>query len=141
MRSIFFLLILMIVLIYTGCSNMTSPPPGPLQVFQLDNKIFIKDLTGKDWDVTHAVEQYHFNAGGFQYGLGPNAIRPILNPVLLSPEQAGFPNASNTFLVIGIEVNGDARAYPISILTDHEVANDRFGKTSANSQTAVAVAY
>jgi hypothetical protein len=141
MRSIFLLLILAAIFMNASCSDSTSSPPGPVQVFQRNDRIFIQDQTGKNWDVTHAVEQYNFNASGFQYGLGPNAIRPILSPVLLSSEQAGFPNASNTFLVIGIEVNGDARAYSISILSDHEVANDRFGKTSPESYTAVAAAY
>ncbi len=29
--------------------------------------------------------------------------------------------------VVGVEINGDARAYPLQILTWHEIVNDRFG--------------
>jgi hypothetical protein len=99
------------------------------------SRIFIIDHTGKDWDVTHAVNEYGFNPGDFQYGLGPFAIRPILEPKFLSPNDPGYPSANESNIVIGTVINGIARAYPLSILRSHEVADEKFG------DTYVAVAY
>jgi hypothetical protein len=98
-------------------------------------KIFIKDRTGKKWDITHAVNKYGFEPNKFQFGLGPFAIRPILNPEFLSPVDQNYPSNSANDLVIGTVINEITRAYPLSILVSHEVANDDFDRTY------VAVAY
>jgi hypothetical protein len=71
----------------------------------------------------------------FQFGLGPFAIRPIQNPKFLYKDYPGYPNSDANFLVIGISVEKDIRAYPIDILTQHEIVDDKFGNTH------VAVAY
>jgi hypothetical protein len=34
---------------------------------------------------------------------------------------------SGATLVIGVEVDGEARAYPISVMNGHELVNDTFG--------------
>jgi hypothetical protein len=99
------------------------------------SRIFIIDHTGKEWDVTHAVNEYDFNPKNFQYGLGPFAIRPILEPNLLSPDDPGYPSVNESERVIGTVINGIARAYPLSILRNHEVVDEQFGPTY------VAVAY
>jgi hypothetical protein len=95
----------------------------------------IEDRTGKRWDVTHAENKYGLKAERFQFGLGPNAIPPILNPEFLSPGEVGYPASDQTFLVIGTALNNDPRAYAISDLIRHEVAEELF------DSTYVAVAY
>ncbi len=91
-------------------------------------KVILTDATGKKWDITHAVEKYGWKPGAFRYGLGVNAITPISEPGFLSPGDAGYPAASATFSVIGLELNGESRAYPLNILNGHEVVNDQFGR-------------
>jgi len=92
-----------------------------------NEQVFITDRTGKKWDVTHAVQKYGLNPGNFQYGLGPYAITPINNPEMLSPRDEGYPADNSGEAVIGLEIDGDARAYSIRTLSRHEVVNDRVG--------------
>ena len=95
------------------------------------SRIFIEDRTGKKWDVTHAVRFYKFKADGFQFGSGPFAIKPILNPIMLSPGDTGYPAPDATIpnQVIGTTINGDTRAYPLDYLDLREIANDSFKDT------------
>jgi hypothetical protein len=118
-----------------GCSEGPNSGNGPAEVIKENDRIFIEDRTGKRWDVTHAENKYGLKAERFQFGLGPNAIPPILNPEFLSPGEVGYPASDQTFLVIGTALNNDPRAYSISDLTRHEVADEQFGSTH------VAVAY
>lgn len=98
-------------------------------------RIFIVDKTGKQWDITHAVSKYGFDKHKFQFGLGPNAIPPILKPEFIRPGENGYPDQSDGFLMMGVNLEEDARAYPLSIMSSHEVVDDRF------EETFVAVAY
>jgi hypothetical protein len=96
-------------------------------VFAVVRQIFITDRTGKQWDITHAVNEYDMQPENFRYGLGPYAITPINNPEMISPGEPGYPDNASTIQVIGTSVNGDARAYSTSVLSGHEVANDTVG--------------
>ena len=60
--------------------------------------------------------------------LPPDAIRSIDDPVMESIEEASAWLAEAS-PVIAIEINGDARAYPLAILVFHEIANDVIGET------------
>ncbi len=100
-----------------------------------DNQIVIVDRTGKEWDITHAVKKYGMKADKFQFGLGPDAIQPILDPSFFSPGENGYPDNNATFLVIGTSINGDTRAYPIFVLKSREIIDEQF------DSTYVAVAY
>ncbi len=114
-----------------GNSNLSGSGP-PVQ--QQDDQVFIVDQTGKAWDVTHARDRYQMEPELFQYGLGPFAITPVLDPVMLSPGDSLYPAAEETFLVIGVNLFNNARAYPLGLLRCHEVANELFG----NAHVAVA---
>ena len=111
-------------LIWTCASKNTGDPDNGNN---RDEQVFITDRTGKKWDVTHAVPKYGFDPSNFQYGLGPHAITPINNPEMLSPGDKGYPVVDSAEAVIGLEIDGDARAYSIRKLSKHEVVNDRFG--------------
>lgn len=124
----------LVIIFIPGCEVTTSSADNA-EVVERGKKILIKDHTGKEWDVTHAVENYNFVASQFQYGLGPFAIRPILEPEMLNPGDAGYPAKNNDQLVIGTILNRETRAYPLSVLSRHEVADEVFGDQH------VAVAY
>ena len=51
-----------------------------------------------------------------------DGIPAILKPKFVRPEQAAFLQEGDQ--VIGVEVNGTAKAYPLKILNWHEVVND-----------------
>lgn len=91
--------------------------------------IYIRDLTNKLWDVTHAVNEYGFDPKRFQYGLGPFAIRPILVPKYITADDPEFNDIPEDNVVIGVVMNGSARAYPLSLLRKHEIANEKFNPT------------
>ncbi len=122
------------LLIFAGC-EMDNSGGGDAEVIRTADQIFIKDRTGKSWNVTHAVNNYGFAPEKFQFGLGPFAIPPILNPKMLDREDAGYPGNNDDFLVIGTTLNGDTRAYPLNVLNRHEVADENFDTVH------VAVAY
>lgn len=122
-KGLIFLLLVGSILI-VGCGKSLTDSKDVA-----DDRIFIQDQTGKKWDVTHAVQEYGMDPDNFNFGLGPDAIPPIVNPVFLVPGDAGYPSPSRTFQVVGVTVSGESRAYPVSVLTGHEVVNDRFGST------------
>ncbi len=58
-------------------------------------------------------------------GVPPDGIPPIDNPNFVSVADADF--VADEEAVVLVEVDGDARAYPIQILIWHEIVNDEFG--------------
>ena len=86
-------------------------------------------MTGKKWDVTHAVERYGFNPEQFKWGLGPFAIKPILEPKFLSPGDAGYNSIDEDELIIGTIIDGITRAYPLSVLIRYEIVDEKFDRT------------
>ncbi len=62
-------------------------------------------------------------------GGGPpkDGIPSIDNPVFAEVADSAFMSDSDT--VIGLEINGQARAYPLFILVWHEIVNDEVGGT------------
>ena len=59
-----------------------------------------------------------------------DGIRSIDNPKFIVPSEAAEWLADNE-PVIALELNGDARAYPLSIITWHEIVNDVVGDVPA----------
>jgi hypothetical protein len=90
-------------------------------------KIFIVDGTDKKWDITHAVKHYGFLPEKFDFGLGPNAIKPIQNPVFVCEGENGYPPDNSELIVIGTSINGETRAYSLIDMRAHEIVNDQFG--------------
>ena len=58
-------------------------------------------------------------------GVVKDGIPALVNPDLIAPSQATYLTADE--LVFGVEINGDARAYPLRILDWHEMFNDVIG--------------
>ncbi len=56
-----------------------------------------------------------------------DAIRSLDEPKFVNPESAGEYLVGDE-PVIAVEIDGDARAYPLRILTAHEIVNDNFGE-------------
>ncbi|MCH7808065.1 MAG: DUF3179 domain-containing protein [Planctomycetes bacterium] len=79
-------------------------------------------------------------AAELQFGIGKDAIRAIDDPLFVAPDDprlmergrrryrsGGGPKTSDDIKVIGVVVDGDARAYPTTLLNHHELVNDRVG--------------
>ena len=57
----------------------------------------------------------------------PDAIPALTLPSMVSPDDPGAEYLDDDSRVLGIVMNGEARAYPHNILWWHEVVNDRIG--------------
>jgi hypothetical protein len=62
-------------------------------------------------------------------GPPPDGIPSIDNPKFVSIEEADR-NLEDAELVLGLNINGDIRAYPLQILVWHEIVNDKVGNTA-----------
>jgi hypothetical protein len=58
-------------------------------------------------------------------GVPVDGIPPLDNPAMVAAEEAGY--LVDDDLVFGLEIDGDARAYPLRILGWHEMMNDVVG--------------
>ena len=58
--------------------------------------------------------------------LGKDGIPAILDPQFLGPEDAASQMKANE-RVIGLSIGGDHRAYPLNLLSRHEIVNDTVG--------------
>lgn len=57
--------------------------------------------------------------------LPKDAISAILSPIFEEGNKATWLNAKD--FVIGVEITGDSRAYPVPALSHHEIVNDKVG--------------
>ena len=62
----------------------------------------------------------------YQPLLGLDDIRPIYEPTITAPEQAGLDSDE---LVIGLSTGGEARAYPVRTLRFRKIVNDELAGT------------
>ncbi len=68
----------------------------------------------------------------FQFGIGKDTIPSIDSPELVAfddPRVAARGITRDT-KVLGVEIDGIARAYPVDLMSMHEVVNDDFGGTA-----------
>ncbi len=70
------------------------------------------------FDPVDAGEQ---TPNGFRQLLTRDAIFPVYKPKFLRPDQVDWPDEE---LVIGVEIDGDARAYPVGFLNHREIVVD-----------------
>ncbi len=65
-----------------------------------------------------------FDDAGFRQLRRPDAILPVYHPRFLGSDESGLPDDE---LIIGLKINGDARAYPAGLLYHREMVNDTVG--------------
>ena len=63
-------------------------------------------------------------------GVRRDGIPPLDHPTMIPAAKAEYLGADN--VVFGVEVNGDARAYPKRILAHHEMVKDKVGDEEIN---------
>jgi hypothetical protein len=130
-----------VLIVSTSCSD-TNSPQTDIQIetksddetdsdpdSELDS-ISLVDRTGKRWDITHAVNTYDMDPELFRFGLGPNAIEPLNNPEFISPGDREFPVSTGQFQIIGVNIDDEQRAYPISVVVRYEIVNDNVNENS-----------
>ena len=95
----------------------TTVPPSPTPVTSggFDTSAFAEITPGGPRDVDPDQFRQLFHRDG---------IVPIYEPLLVSPAETDL---TQTELVMGVFINGEARAYPVSQLRRREMVNDELG--------------
>ena len=60
----------------------------------------------------------------FRQILPRDAIRPVYDPTFAPADEVGWPDSTD---VIGVEINGEAKAYPVDHLNGRELVVDQLG--------------
>lgn len=109
------------ILVLFACTGETDTT-----VRRQNGRITITDQTGREWDVTHAVEVYDMDPEFFNFGIGVGAIPSIDNPVELTDSDPGYPDENDNREIFGVVIDDTPRAYGVNTLVRHEVFNETF---------------
>lgn len=102
-----------------GSTEIIIASPSTLVVDSESTEITIMETNG----VKHSIPLDKIKGGGPP----KDGIPSIDNPVFVDVLGSHFMSDSDT--VIGLEINGEVKAYPIFILVWHEIVNDKVGET------------
>lgn len=122
-------------LVATGCSSVDvdagapttdGPPPPTVTVLQVEESPeedvpSAIDSIIQDGLPTPLVDGRDLRAGGPP----PDGIPPIDDPKFHRAENVNF--LSDDEPVLALEIDGEARAYPVQVMIWHEIVNDTFG--------------
>ena len=81
-------------------------------------------VAGQDGPLLQSTRDVEVDLSKYRALLSRDAIFPIYEPVFISP---GETDLDPEELVMGLEINGDSRAYPIGTLNRREMVNDVVG--------------
>ncbi len=105
-----------------------APTPSPTPIPPLadwEQEFRTAGLYRGDWKTDFSQHRVPYNEI-FSGGVPRDGIPPLDNPNFTSVEQAdGWLEDREP--VVAFELNGEAKAYPLQILTWHEIANDTVG--------------
>ena len=129
-----------------GAAEVTASPTTPTTftptpTAETDDTSTLGELVAPDPDFENALRDARFSTRGWETDFsrhsvpyseiisgGPprDGIPPIDSPKFVSPQEADGWLAGQE-PVIALEIDGDARAYPLQIMTWHEIVNDMVG--------------
>ncbi len=110
----------------SGLGSEEGSEPTPVTVEQIESsepEVVASALVDPESDEFGAplVDVGEIRSGGPP----PDGIPPIDDPKFLKPSDVGY--LADDEPVLALEVDGEARAYPIQIMTWHEIVNDSVG--------------
>ena len=103
----------------TTSGSLVAPDPN------LEEELKRARISTRGWETDfsrHSVPYSEISSGG----VPRDGIPPLDDPKFITLEQAD-QWLGDAEPVISFEINGEARAYPLQILTWHEVVNDEVG--------------
>jgi len=74
-----------------------------------------------DRDLYNPVWEGEQLPAGYRPVIARDGIRPVYRPLFVRAEDSAWPDDE---LIIGVEIDGDARAYPVGFLTRREILLD-----------------
>ena len=102
----------------TSQAEAAQPSPSP----DLPANLQFSTFGWKTDFSKHSVPFDEISSGG----PGKDGIPSIDKPVFITPEEATL-DVGDHEPVVAVEINGEAKAYPINILVWHEIVNDTIG--------------
>ena len=121
------LCLLLIVVVLPACAgtqfSAQDPADTPTPNLNQDDNSTGISLPGNLDSVTFIEDNTEYT---IRQLLPRDGILPVYNPHFVS---AGESNYRDDELVMGLEINGDARAYSVGMLRSREMVNDEVGGT------------
>lgn len=114
-----------------GIQDLTTPGEGQLSVEfetpEFDSAAFAEinpdpEIRELDYSVDRAFAYVDYERDR----IPRDAISPVYSPAFVSPDEASLRPEE---IVMGLAINGDARAYPVGIMRVREMVNDEVGGT------------
>jgi len=109
--------------------SVTSDLAMPASTIVSTSEKNLESVTSSDEEIMITNGQKHLIPLDKIKGGGPpkDGIPSIDDPKFVDASDANFISDSDT--VIGLEINGEVKAYPLFILVWHEIVNDKVGDT------------
>ena len=136
------ILALVLGLVFTGCApnhqvgietedeiEEAGPPSRPVA---LENDKFLEEdgisylWAGEDDSQHFVVDNLVLKPEQFHYGIGREEFPALIEPHFISAQEADSWLADSA-RVLGLRIGDEIKAYPIELLTRHEVVNDVVG--------------
>ena len=95
-----------------------APTPTPLPVDRFDEEFT------QPFEFLNPAGDKPFDPREYRPSAPVDAIAPVYSPEFVSADEAELLDDE---LVMGLEINGDARAYPVGLMRVREMANDIVG--------------
>ncbi len=76
------------------------------------------------FDLLNPTGQKTVDPGQYRKLIARDVIVPVYEPRYVNPEEA---NLVDRELVMGVDVNGEAKAFPIGLIRSREIVNDTIG--------------
>ena len=105
-----------------AAQNADVGPTGTRSVEE--NAVISPEPTNTAIPVEGEYEGSRFDEFIFQDALPFDAIRPVYNPEFVPADEAPFVEEE---LVMGVSINGESKAYPVSVLSFREMVDDELG--------------
>jgi hypothetical protein len=121
-----FLIFFILIFVLSCQENVTRSEPASAKTEENDGKIIIIDQKLNEWDITAGVEIYEMEPRRFVAGLGPGFIPPITKPDFIGPDHSEYPDDSEDFIILVVDLRGIKRAYSLVDMSRHEVVDDIF---------------
>lgn len=117
--------VIFLCLLLTGCAAQTETKPDELEAESTEvEKMDPGRQTEGEESASGSEENSPIERGiGIVTLLPKDAIRSIDNPRFYSAEDADREYEPEE-LVLGVEIDGQARAYSVDLLSSHEIVND-----------------
>jgi hypothetical protein len=106
----------------TDTATSTPPPDVPARVSSVDDRPDSLRRVTQGWNTNWALHTIDY-AEVLSGGPPRDGIPSIDDPQFINQDEAK-PWLADNEPVIALEIDGDARAYPLRILTWHEIVND-----------------